>query len=47
MPTRVIDVGDGLTTRLFLKDKDSNSKGAYYIALSHCWGKPKGNQKKK
>jgi hypothetical protein len=39
MPTRVIDVGDGQTVRLFLTDKDEISQGAHYVALSHCWGK--------
>jgi hypothetical protein len=36
MPTRVIDVGDGHTARLFLTD--NMSQGAHYVALSHCWG---------
>ncbi|KAH7360960.1 hypothetical protein BKA65DRAFT_196003 [Rhexocercosporidium sp. MPI-PUGE-AT-0058] len=36
MPTRVIDVGDGDTAWLVLKNKENMSKGAQYVALSHC-----------
>jgi hypothetical protein len=38
MPSRVIDVGAGYTTRIVLTDKDNISEGAHYVALSHCWG---------
>jgi hypothetical protein len=38
MPTRVIDVGDGHTARLVLTNEDKMSRGANYVALSHCWG---------
>jgi hypothetical protein len=39
MPTRVIDVGDSQTMRLFLTDGDEMIQEAHYVALSHCWGK--------